>query len=63
MSKVTLAGHRAILSSPWYLNYLHYGPDWTNFYLVEPQNFTGSDLQKSLVIGEGGRANLSVSLL
>ena len=51
MAKVTGRGLQAILSSPWYLNYISYGSDWTKYYLVEPQSFSGSQAQKSLVIG------------
>ena len=51
MEKVTRKGLRAILSSPWYLNYISYGSDWTKYYLVEPLTFSGSQTQKSLVIG------------
>ena len=28
MEKVTGAGHKAILSACWYLNYINYGMDW-----------------------------------
>ena len=28
MEKVTSAGHKAILSACWYLNYINYGMDW-----------------------------------
>jgi len=51
MAKVTGRGLRAILSSPWYLNYISYGSDWTKYYLAEPLDFYGSEDQKKLVIG------------
>lgn len=51
MAKVTSKGLRAILSSPWYLNYINYGSDWTKYYLAEPLDFYGGEEQKALVIG------------
>lgn len=51
MARVTDSGLRAILSSPWYLNYINYGSDWAKFYLVDPQDFPGSEKQKQLVLG------------
>ena len=51
LSKVTGRGLRAIISSPWYLNYISYGSDWTKYYLAEPLDFYGSEDQKKLVIG------------
>lgn len=51
MAAVTAAGLRAILSSPWYLDYISYGADWRNYYKVEPLNFNGTDAQKALVMG------------
>jgi len=51
MAKVTGKGLRAILSSPWYLNYISYGSDWTKYYLAEPLDFYGGEEQKHLVIG------------
>merc|ERR1711953_616322 len=48
MAKVTGKGLRAILSSPWYLNYISYGSDWTKYYLAEPLDFYGSEAQKAL---------------
>ncbi|XP_029430593.1 beta-hexosaminidase subunit alpha isoform X2 [Rhinatrema bivittatum] len=51
LAAVTKAGYRALLSSPWYLNVIAYGQDWTQAYLVEPLQFAGSPEQKALVIG------------
>ncbi|XP_015282922.1 PREDICTED: beta-hexosaminidase subunit alpha [Gekko japonicus] len=50
-ARVTKAGYRALLSAPWYLNYISYGQDWLGIYLVEPLAFKGSSAQKDLVIG------------
>lgn len=51
MEKVTGAGHKAILSACWYLNYINYGMDWPMFYFCDPQDFSGTDDQKKLVLG------------
>lgn len=50
-ARVTAAGYHTIVSSPWYLNYIHYGNDWTPFYTYDPQNFNGTVAQKQLVMG------------
>ena len=49
--QVTDRGLRAILSSPWYLNYISYGSDWVKYYQVDPQGFGGTEKQKRLVMG------------
>lgn len=41
MEQITNAGFRALLSAPWYLNRVTYGPDWKNMYKVEPLAFHG----------------------
>lgn len=41
MARVTQAGYRALLSAPWYLNYITYGQDWLAAYKVEPLEFEG----------------------
>ncbi|XP_030620857.1 beta-hexosaminidase subunit alpha isoform X3 [Chanos chanos] len=51
LSRITKAGHRVLLSAPWYLNHISYGQDWQNAYLVAPRNFSGTEAQKKLVIG------------
>jgi hexosaminidase len=53
INRVTKTGHVAILSSPWYLNFISYGyQDWYKLYQVEPlSNFTGSEEQRNLFIG------------
>lgn len=51
MAKATANGHYAILSTPWYLNYIGYGDVWKNYYKVEPTDFSGTDAQKKLVLG------------
>ncbi|NXM51170.1 HEXB hexosaminidase, partial [Gymnorhina tibicen] len=51
LSSVTGAGFTAVLSAPWYLDYISYGQDWKKYYSVEPLKFPGSEKQKKLVIG------------
>lgn len=51
MAKVTAAGHLAILSSCWYLNYISYGNDWRGYYKCDPTGFNGTAEQKSRVLG------------
>uniref|UniRef100_A0A452TTX2 Beta-hexosaminidase subunit alpha n=1 Tax=Ursus maritimus TaxID=29073 RepID=A0A452TTX2_URSMA len=41
MELITRAGFRALLSAPWYLNHITYGPDWSEIYMVEPLDFKG----------------------
>jgi len=51
MKKITAKGYRAILSAPWYLNYISYGADWVKYYKVDPLGFSASESQKRLVMG------------
>jgi len=51
LSAVTAAGLKAIISSPWYLDYISYGADWRGYYQTEPLAFNGTAAQKALVIG------------
>uniref|UniRef100_A0AAR2KDR8 Beta-hexosaminidase n=1 Tax=Pygocentrus nattereri TaxID=42514 RepID=A0AAR2KDR8_PYGNA len=51
LQNVTGSGFTAILSAPWYLDYISYGQDWKKYYTVEPLNFEGTAEQKKLVIG------------
>ncbi|GAB5572310.1 beta-hexosaminidase subunit alpha isoform X1 [Prionailurus iriomotensis] len=55
---ITRAGLRALLSAPWYLNHITYGPDWRDLYVVEPLEFEGwrsaegsSDWWRGLYVG------------
>ena len=58
LAEVTKAGFKAILSAPWYLNYIKdpYQTDgnWQSYYLIEPLDFTGTEEQKKKVIGGEG---------
>ena len=60
--QATAAGHRVLLSSPWYLNYISYGIDWPKYYEIDPQEFGGTLQQKRLVIG-GEVSNLHIHIL
>ncbi|KAG1671930.1 Beta-hexosaminidase subunit alpha [Nymphon striatum] len=51
LAKATTAGFRTLLSSCWYLNIIHYGEDWPNYYKCDPQDFEGTQAQKNLIIG------------
>ncbi|CAH3142158.1 unnamed protein product, partial [Porites evermanni] len=42
MAKVTSKGLRAILSSCWYLNRIHFGIDWSQYYTCDPTDFTAN---------------------
>lgn len=48
---ITKAGHKALLSTCWYLDYLETGGDWKKYYKCEPLSFKGTAEQKQLVIG------------
>lgn len=39
MEDVVRRGYKAILSAPWYLNYISYGRDWTKYYESDPHSF------------------------
>lgn len=54
LSKMTKAGHRVLLSAPWYINHISYGQDWRMSYAVQPQNFSGV---WSSMLGWGRKAN------
>ena len=56
MIKVTSKGFRAILSAPWYLNYIDYGSDWTKYYKIDPAKFGGKEEDTKLVVG--GEVNI-----
>ena len=45
MEKVTSAGLKTILSSPWYLDYVSYGAIWKNYYKVDPHDFNGKQFR------------------
>jgi len=51
LANITKDGIKAILSSPFYLNIIKYGPDWSEFYVMDPRSFNGTFEQKKLAIG------------
>ncbi|KAJ9580577.1 hypothetical protein L9F63_024244, partial [Diploptera punctata] len=51
LSSITAEGHNAILSTCWYLDHLKSGGDWTEFYVCNPDDFSGSEEQHRLVLG------------
>lgn len=51
IARVTAAGYTAVLSAPFYLNYISYGKDWPKYYTTEPTNFNGTKQQKNKVGG------------
>lgn len=53
LNNITADGYPAILSSPWYINFVSYGyQEWYKYYQVEPMaNFTGNAEQAKLLIG------------
>ena len=53
MELITKAGFRALLSAPWYLNHITYGPDWSEIYMVEPLEFKGESRELSLLTKGG----------
>ncbi|XP_067929089.1 beta-hexosaminidase subunit beta-like isoform X9 [Watersipora subatra] len=55
MENVIRHGYKAVLSAPWYLNYISYGKDWTKYYEQDPHSFLtyslGADTYKDYVLG------------
>lgn len=51
MGTVTKAGHRAILSTGWYLDRVQFQSDILDYLKNDPRGFTGSEVQKKLVLG------------
>lgn len=43
IGKITAKGYRVILSACWFLNIIHYGSDWKQFYACDPTDFRGFD--------------------
>jgi len=53
MEKITSAGHLAIRSEGWYLNYISYGIDWEAYYKLEPTDGTTEETKH---LAKGGAA-------
>lgn len=51
MTRVTQAGHPAILSACWYLDHVMGGGDWKKYYLCDPLGFDGSSRLRHLMLG------------
>lgn len=50
LARVTALGYKALLASPWYLDYISIR-DWPNYYVADPLSFNGTQAQKDLVMG------------
>ncbi len=53
LPQILKAGYKTIFATPWYLDQLSYGSDWTKFYETDPTSYlTGRDEQlRKLVVG------------
>jgi hypothetical protein len=51
LQQVTAAGYHAVLSAPFYLNYISYGDDWPKYYAVEPTTFPSTDPKQEALVG------------
>ena len=51
MKRVTGSGLSAVLSTCWYLSHISFGEDWIKYYQCDPQNFNGTAVEQSLVMG------------
>ncbi|CAN8018678.1 unnamed protein product [Ixodes persulcatus] len=44
-------GHKMVLSTFWYLDYISYAADWKKYYKADPRDFSGTESEKQLVVG------------
>jgi len=51
LGAVVTAGYRALLSAPWYLDWISWGEDWVKYYTAEPLSFSGTREQYARVLG------------
>ncbi|CAN7984263.1 unnamed protein product, partial [Ixodes pacificus] len=49
--RVVRKGHKMVLSTPWYLDYISYAADWKKYYTADPRDFSGTESEKQLVVG------------
>lgn len=51
MARVVKGGYRTLLSTPWYLDYVNYGPSWKQYYTAQPANINATSSEKELIMG------------